>query len=311
MEEMISSTMSVEEYLYLAEDKLVEFIKNNKYKDFLKSMPNLYKYSVGNQILIYSQNPKATYLNGMNSWNYCGRKIIKGEKSIKIIQPTFKEITEEVEKDGTKTSNTNSILDGYKVSHLFDISQTEGKDLQINTLNKEKVMNNYEKITNALKQSASNYKFKFTDQMKDTDNSYCDYENKIIAIRQGLGYEETLSALIDEVANAILNNYKRENFMGIVQDDIWDVKNLEKQSVVFVIKEKLGLENETKDLDVLSKLSDEDMRKFKFNLDYIRKASYRIINQINKALAEEQEKTKTTAKEVELQWFCQAKWCQS
>ena len=88
--------MSVDEYIKMADEKLVEFIKSGRYKDVLLGMANLYRYSLRNQILMMIQKEDVSVVNGMTAWNYIGRSVIPGEKSIKIIQPIFNKYEEEV-----------------------------------------------------------------------------------------------------------------------------------------------------------------------------------------------------------------------
>ena len=78
---------TVDDLITQAEQQYVEFLKSGKYKDLLLSMSNLNCYSLNNHLLILSQMPTATCVNGMKVWNYYNRKINKGEKSIKIIAP--------------------------------------------------------------------------------------------------------------------------------------------------------------------------------------------------------------------------------
>ena len=76
-----------EKILQDIDNKLLEFINSDKYKDVLLMMGNLGNYSLTNQIYILLQNENATSVAGMKEWNYKGRSIIPGEKAIKIFAP--------------------------------------------------------------------------------------------------------------------------------------------------------------------------------------------------------------------------------
>lgn len=101
-------------------------------KDFFKFAVRLpQNYSAQNLILIFHQRPNATYVQGFSEWKHKGRKVRKGEKGISIFAPII--VKQEVEKEDPETGDTvkETIerLRGFKVTHVWDISQTEGREL--------------------------------------------------------------------------------------------------------------------------------------------------------------------------------------
>jgi len=109
----------------------VSQIKGNA-KDFFKFAARLpQNYSAQNLILIFQQKPNATYVQGFSEWKRKGRKVKKGEKGIFIFAPII--VKQEVEKEDPSTGNTTkeiiNKLRGFKVAYVWDISQTEGKEI--------------------------------------------------------------------------------------------------------------------------------------------------------------------------------------
>ncbi len=101
-------------------------------KDFFKFAVRLpQNYSAQNLILIFHQKPNATYVQGFSEWKHKGRKVRKGEKGISIFAPII--VKQEVEKEDPETGDTvkETIerLKGFKIAYIWDISQTEGKEL--------------------------------------------------------------------------------------------------------------------------------------------------------------------------------------
>ena len=89
------------------------------------------------------QKPEATYVAGYTSWqrNF-DRQVMKGEKGIKILAPAPYKAQEEREKidpvtqkpvigaDGKAVTETVEVLrPAFKVVSVFDVSQTDGKEL--------------------------------------------------------------------------------------------------------------------------------------------------------------------------------------
>ncbi|MCU1251827.1 MAG: hypothetical protein JWQ49_4856 [Edaphobacter sp.] len=80
-----------------------------------------HSYSFGNILEIARQKPDATRVAGMYAWNQLGRKVIKGQKSIRILAPMIgirKKKDKEAEKDITKQNQP--ALVGFRSAYVFD-----------------------------------------------------------------------------------------------------------------------------------------------------------------------------------------------
>ena len=68
-----------------------------------------------------SQKPDATRVAGMYAWNQLGRKVIKGQKGIRILAPMIgirKKKDSEAEKDITKQNQP--VLVGFRSAYIFE-----------------------------------------------------------------------------------------------------------------------------------------------------------------------------------------------
>lgn len=74
------------------------------------------RYSVRNQLLIWSQNPDATDVAGFHEWKKRGRMVRKGEHGIQILAP----VPYVVEREDGETEQRMS----FKTATVFDVSQT-------------------------------------------------------------------------------------------------------------------------------------------------------------------------------------------
>src|SRR5262249_33196817 len=91
---------------------------------YLKAIGRFHRYSLHNVLLIASQNPNASYVAGLRTWNELGRFVKKGEKAIMILAP----IVRKVENSEEREEISRPIL-GFRAAYVFDISQTDGKEL--------------------------------------------------------------------------------------------------------------------------------------------------------------------------------------
>jgi hypothetical protein len=97
---------------------------------YLTAMSRFHNYSFGNILEIARQKPDATHVAGLYTWNQFGRRVKKGEKGIRILAPILgakRKLQEEAEKDLTRQNG--AVLVGFRAAYVFDISQTEGKEL--------------------------------------------------------------------------------------------------------------------------------------------------------------------------------------
>jgi hypothetical protein len=84
-------------------------------------------------LLIASQKPEASNVAGIFTWNQLGRRVKKGEKGIMIFAPMIakkrrQKSSEEREESDSKTMAGPALV-GFRPVYVWDISQTEGKEL--------------------------------------------------------------------------------------------------------------------------------------------------------------------------------------
>ena len=105
-------------------------------------------YSPSNVLLINAQHPSATRVAGFRTWTQLGRHVVKGEKGIAILAPcTYGPRTTPAENappasalasadtgadrpgPGEADQAPRRVLAGFRIVHVFDVSQTDGKPL--------------------------------------------------------------------------------------------------------------------------------------------------------------------------------------
>ena len=110
----------------MADESAMEIVSDpEKFKSFLDTQSRLDRYSAVNALLIYKQYPQAVQLKDFDDWSKDNIKILKGTKSISILEPV-----EYVKRDGTTGIS-------YNVKKVFDISQTNGKRPPAPTANRD------------------------------------------------------------------------------------------------------------------------------------------------------------------------------
>lgn len=111
--------------------ELNEALKNGRsdtLKRYLDLLSRFHRYSFNNAILIDAQRPDAMHVAGFHSWRKLGRYVRKGERGIGILAPMVYRRHEDVDARGTDEDKGRRLA-GFRVAHVFDISQTDGDEL--------------------------------------------------------------------------------------------------------------------------------------------------------------------------------------
>ena len=222
MAEKQSSRDRLKDITASIEDGIKELFQSESYAQYLQTMSRFHHYSVNNQVLIHMQKPDATLVAGFNKWkNQFGRNVIKGEHGIKIIAPTpFKKKIEQekldpdtqlpmLDADGKIITEEKTIqIPMYKPVTVFDVSQTEGKPLPQLAHDLSGNVANYDVFMEALRRSSPVPIS--VEVMGGGMDGYFDLEHQDIAIRKGMSEVQTVSAVIHEMAHALLHNRTKD-----------------------------------------------------------------------------------------------------
>lgn len=92
---------------------------------YLGTMSRFHNYSFGNVMAIAMQKPDAVRVAGFHTWKDLGRNVKKGEKAIRILAPLIRSRKDE------STGEESAHVYGFRSVCVFDISQTEGKELPV------------------------------------------------------------------------------------------------------------------------------------------------------------------------------------
>src|SRR5258708_36299842 len=118
----------IKEITEKATEQLVAALKSGHSEvlaGYLKAIGRFHRYSFHNVLLIASQKPNASYVAGFRTWNQLGRFVKKGEKGILILAPIVRRKPDtEMDPDEIPAS-----VAGFRAAYVFDVSQTDGKEL--------------------------------------------------------------------------------------------------------------------------------------------------------------------------------------
>jgi len=120
-------------------DAVADLVHSDKWAQMLAVAARFPTYSPSNVLLIAVQRPDATRVAGIRTWNGLGRRVIKGERGIGILAPCLYRTDDPApihNDDGDRPppepddgSLPRRELRGFRVVHVFDVTQTDGAPL--------------------------------------------------------------------------------------------------------------------------------------------------------------------------------------
>ena len=115
-----------EELAAQLEEGVAALRDSEEFRRYLDVAARFHSYSWGNQLLIGLQRPDASRVAGYRAWQGMGRQVLKGEKAIKILAPTF--FRKACNCAGDCECRATEAVRFRSVS-VFDIAQTDGDAL--------------------------------------------------------------------------------------------------------------------------------------------------------------------------------------
>ena len=282
------------------EQGIKELFESERFKEYLRTMSKFYNYSFNNTLLIAMQKPEATYVAGYTSWqrNF-DRQVMKGEKGIKILAPAPYKSQEEREKidpvtqkpvigaDGKAVTETVEVLrPAFKVVSVFDVSQTDGKELPDIIVDELKgTVENYEAFFDALRQE-SPVPISFEDIPGGAKGFFSPVESRI-AIQEGMSEIQTVKTAIHEIAHAKLHAVKPDEKAAPEDKKDRHTKEVEAESVAYTVCQRYGIETSDYSFGYIAGWSSgKETKELKSSLDTIRKTAAEMIEGIDAKLKE-------------------------
>ena len=278
--------------------------ESEQYKAYLTAMSKFHNYSFNNTLLIAMQKPDASLVAGFGKWrDDFERHVKKGEKGIKILAPSPYKVKKQMEKidpatqkpvigaDGKPVTEEQEIeIPAFRVVTVFDVSQTEGKeipDIAVSELTGS--VEQYQDFFAAL-EKASLVPIAF-ENIEGGAHGYYHLEEKRIAIDEGMSELQTLKTAIHEIAHAKLHAIDKDA-PATEQADRPDrrTREVQAESVAYAVCQHYGLDTSDYSFGYVAGWSSgRELSELKASLETIRKAANELITDIDGHLAQLQQ----------------------
>lgn len=251
-EQTISQLVANKDTKALAEhlkEGMKNYLDSEQFRSFLDTMSKFHKYSLNNIHLLKMQNPNVSHVASFNKWKTdFDRTVKKGSKALKIWVPyqvKTKISTNQNELSFSPSENEieekEVTVTRFKLGNVFDVSQTEGKELPkaINELTGS--VKDYEDLYRAAKAVSmdNQISISFEEIKREGANGYYSPNENRIVISKGLkGQEHILKTIFHEMAHSDLHRGTNAQY----GDDQYRKQELQAESVAYVVANHFGFD---------------------------------------------------------------------
>ncbi|WP_300416909.1 LPD25 domain-containing protein [uncultured Oscillibacter sp.] len=290
--------------------------ESERYKNYLTAMSKFHNYSFNNTLLIAMQKPDASLVAGYNKWkDEFERHVKRGEKAIKILAPAPYKVRRQVEKldtsgktipgpDGKPLTEEQEVtVPAFKVVSVFDVSQTEGReipDIAVDELTGS--VERYQDFFAALERT-SPVPIAF-ENIESGAHGYYHLEEKRIAIDEGMSELQNLKTAIHEIAHATLHAIDKD----ATPEELADrpdrrTREVQAESVAYAVCQHYGLDTSDYSFGYVAGWSSgKDLSELKASLETIRATANDLITKIDGHLAQLQQEREARQEQAPAIW---------
>ena len=251
-EQTISQLVANKDTKALAEhlkEGMKNYLDSEQFRSFLDTMSKFHNYSLNNIHLLKMQNPNVSHVASFNKWKTdFERTVKKGSKALKIWVPYQVKTKISANQNELSFSPSENEMEEkevtvtrFKLGSVFDVSQTEGKELPkaINELTGS--VKDYEDLYRAAKAVSmdNQVSISFEEIKREGANGYYSPDENRIVISKGLkGQEHILKTIFHEMAHSDLHRGTNAQY----GDDQYRKQELQAESVAYVVANHFGFD---------------------------------------------------------------------
>ncbi len=229
-----------------------DYFDQDNYINYLDGLADFSHYSSRNARLLKSQLGTATMVASFKEWRNRGGRVKKGEKALYVQAPKTVTLTDKKGQALLDDQGQEKTRTYFKAIPVFDVSQVEaqeGKTLDLpqsktivpDVMDKTYFQNIYRSLRD-ISEKQNGVPIRFWKYVED-EGLYHEKHN-YIAIQKDMSYEQTLTTLIQKVAESELHNSKKLEELNPHFKDGFMTKpdrDFQIESVTYVLCRHLGL----------------------------------------------------------------------
>ena len=224
-------------------DRLGDWIRSvwdsEAWRRWLTTLAKFHDYSLNNSVLIAMQMPEATRVASYRSWQRdFGRHVKRGERGIEVLVPMVVKSKlgndEQATQDDEENAERKRLL-GFKVGHVFDVSQTEGEPLPEIASQVSADVSDFDSLMGAI-EAVSSYPIEVVDGLPPETNGLFSRRMGYIAVRKGMPEGQTVKTALHELAHSVMHDANAEELPDR------SMREVQAESVAYAVSASLGLD---------------------------------------------------------------------
>ncbi len=234
---------------------LQELVTSEDWQQALTVAARFHDYSFANTQLIWAQSLARgitpSRVAGYRMWQQLDRQVRRGEHGLGILAPVIRKVTPENGKEDERR------VVGFRVVHVFDISQTDGEPLPevTATLIEGDLPVHWDQVSELIAAAGFDLHVADVDRLGEA-NGITDWQNRDVVVRASLPGTQRFKTAIHELAHVRLHEPTAEgrpNCRGIVE--------VEAESVAYLVCAGLGIDSAGYSLPYVASWSGGDVNK--------------------------------------------------
>lgn len=251
---------------------------------YLDAMSRFHSYSWNNSLLIAFQNPEATIVAGFQRWLKMGRCVRKGETGIGIMAPLVyrkRDTSASIESHSSHPTDSNGerSLKGFKIVHVFDITQTEGDELP----ELAKIGGDPGQLVSSLEDLIRSNGIVLKDEILPGGVLGVSRKGEI-GISEALESAERFAVLAHELSHEWMHDFEQRKSLPKT------VRETEAEAVAYVVCRSFGLECSTRSSDYIQMYRGDEATLIA-SLERIQKTATRMIQSLSQTAVPEAEES--------------------
>lgn len=239
---------------------------------YLDAMSRFHNYSWNNCMLIALQMPEATFVAGFRRWLQMGRHVRKGGTGIGIMAPLIYRSRDDSGADTSpavdKSKAAERSIRGFKIVHVFDVSQTDGEELPQFAA----ITGDPGELLSSMEELIRSTGIILKDEVLGSGIKGVSRQGEI-AIAEGLPAAERVSVLAHELAHEWMHDQEHRRVLKKT------VRETEAEAVAYVVCRSFGLNCSTRSSDYIQ-MYDGNEGTLIASLERIQKTAARMIESL-------------------------------
>jgi antirestriction protein ArdC len=242
------------------ESAFTELVSGTDWARMLTAAARFHHYSPANILLILRQRQDATRVAGYRTWQRLGRQVRRGERAVAILAPCT--YLRPVDDENNAADEPRHVLRGFKIAHVFDISQTDGDPLPHvgpALLDGDAPAG----LWDALSAQVTAAGFELHRDDCRPANGRTDYIARTVTVRPDVSEAQATKTLAHELAHVLLHDGTAYALgcRGLVE--------VEAESVAYIVATAAGMPTDTYSLPYVAHWSDGNINAIKVTADRV------------------------------------------